>query len=55
MPALKAGATFELSNPFDHARLNGTNQYVMSDDPTFHPNGNLSGNWTELQGVRPQP
>jgi hypothetical protein len=46
------GATFELSNQFDHAWLNGSNQYVMSDDPTFSPNGNLSGNWTQLQVVR---
>ena len=46
------GATFELSNQFDHAWLNGSNQYVMSDDPTFNPNGNLSGNWTQLQVVR---
>ena len=46
------GATFELSNLYDHAWLNGSNQYVMSDDPTFNPNGNLRGNWTELQVVR---
>jgi hypothetical protein len=46
------GSTFELSNQFDHAWLNGSNQYVMSDDPTFNPNGNLTGNWTELQVVR---
>lgn len=46
------GATYELSNQFDHAWLNGLNQYVMSDDPSFNPNGQLSGNWTELQVVR---
>jgi Cysteine rich repeat len=39
----------------DHAWLNGANQYVMSDDPNFNPNGNLNGNWTSLQPVRPQP
>jgi hypothetical protein len=49
------GSTFELSNKFDTARLNGTNQYVMSDDPNFNPNGNLSGNWTQSQVVQPQP
>jgi hypothetical protein len=49
------GATMELSNQYDHAWLNGGNQYVMSDDPNFNPNGNLSGNWTELQVVRPSP
>jgi hypothetical protein len=27
----------------------------MSDDPNFNPNGNLNGNWTEVQVVRPQP
>jgi hypothetical protein len=43
------------SLPFiDHAWLNGSNQYVMSDDPNFNPNGNVNGNWT-LQPVRPQP
>ncbi|MGA2983432.1 MAG: cysteine rich repeat-containing protein [Terriglobia bacterium] len=47
-----SGATFELSNQFDHAWLNGSNQYVMSDDPNFNPNGNLTGNWTPLQVVR---
>jgi hypothetical protein len=46
------GATFELSNQFDHAWLNGSNEYVMSDDPTFNPNGHLTGNWNELQVVR---
>ena len=46
------GARYELSNLYDHAWLNGSNQYVMSDDPTFNPNGNLRGNWTELQVVR---
>jgi hypothetical protein len=44
------------SLPFiDHAWLNGSNQYVMSDDPNFNPNGNVNGNWTSLQPVRPQP
>jgi hypothetical protein len=49
------GETFELSNLHDHAWLNGTNEYVMSDDPNFNPNGQLNGNWTSLQPVRPQP
>jgi hypothetical protein len=49
------GETFELSNLHDHAWLNGTNEYVMSDDPNFNPNGQLNGNWTSLQTVRPQP
>jgi len=49
------GATFELSNQYDHAWLNGSNEYVMSDDPSFNPNGALTGNWTQLQIVRPQP
>jgi hypothetical protein len=50
-----SGATVELSNQYDHAWLNGSNQYVMSDDPSFNPNGNLTGSWTSLQPVRPQP
>jgi hypothetical protein len=49
------GGTFELSNQYDHAWLNGSNEYIMSDDPNFDPNGKLNGNWTSLQAVRPQP
>lgn len=49
------GGTYELSNQYDHAWLNGANQYVMSDDPNFNPNGQVSGNWSQLQAVRPSP
>jgi hypothetical protein len=51
----QTGATFELSNLHDHAWLNGTNEYVMSDDPNFNPNGQLNGTWNALEPVRPQP
>ncbi len=51
----KTGSTMELSNQYDHAWLNGSNEYVMSDNPNFNPNGSLDGNWTTLQPVRPQP
>lgn len=51
----QTGATFELSDLHDHAWLNGTNEYVMSDDPNFNPNGQLNGNWSALQPARPQP
>jgi Cysteine rich repeat len=50
----QTGDTFELSNLHDHA-WSGNNEYVMSDDPNFNPNGQLNGNWTSLQPVRPQP
>jgi len=53
--ARRTDATFELSNQYDHAWLNGNNEYVMNDDPNFNPNGQLNGNWTSLQPVRPQP
>ena len=49
------GNTVELSNLYDHAWNNGTDHYVMSDDPNFNPNGQVNGNWSELQPVRPQP
>jgi hypothetical protein len=49
------GNTFEMSNLYDHAWLNGSNEYIMSDDPNFNPNGQISGNWNSLQPVRPQP
>jgi hypothetical protein len=29
------GGTMELSNQYDHAWLNGANEYVMSDNPNF--------------------
>ena len=47
------GRTFELSNQYGHAWLNGANQYVMSDDPNFNPNSALTGSWNELQPVQP--
>jgi hypothetical protein len=47
------GRTFELSNQYGHAWLNGANQYVMSDDPNFNPNSVLTGSWNELQPVQP--
>ena len=50
-----SGATYELSNQYDHAWQNGSNEYVMSDDPNFNPNGKLDGNWNSLQVVRPAP
>jgi hypothetical protein len=49
------GGTMELSNQYDHAWLNGSNEYIMSDDPNFNPNGQLSGNWNQLRAVRPAP
>ena len=49
------GGTMELSNQYDHAWLNGSNEYIMSDDPNFNPNGRLNGNWNQLQAVRPAP
>jgi hypothetical protein len=27
----------------------------MSDNPNFNPNGNLDGNWNQLEVVQPQP
>jgi hypothetical protein len=47
------GRTFELSNQYGRAWLNGANEYVMSDDPNFNPNSQLSGSWSELQAVPP--
>jgi hypothetical protein len=47
------GRTFELSNQYGHAWLNGANQYVMSDDPNFNPNSALPGSWNQLQAVQP--
>lgn len=49
------GKTMELSNLYDHAWLNGSNEYVMSDDANFNPNGKLTGDWNQLQPVRPAP
>ena len=49
------GRTVELSNLYDHAWLNGSNEYVMTDSHDFNPNGQLTGNWSQLQAVRPAP
>jgi hypothetical protein len=50
-----SGRTVELSNLYDHAWANGNDQYIVTDDPNFNPNGHVNGNWGELQPVRPQP
>jgi hypothetical protein len=47
------GRTQELSNLYDHAWQNGSDEYVMSNDPNFNPNQSLSANWNELQAVNP--
>jgi hypothetical protein len=49
------GRAVELSNLYDHAWANGNDQYVVTDDPNFNPNGHVDGTWGELQLVRPQP
>jgi hypothetical protein len=49
------GNTMELSNLYDHAWLNGSNQYILSDNPNFNPNGNITGSWSQLQAVSPSP
>ena len=48
-------STMELSNQYGHAWLNGSNEYIMSEDPNFNPNGQLNGNWNQLQVVWPAP
>jgi hypothetical protein len=47
------GRTQELSNLYDHAWRNGSDEYIMSNDPNFNPNEHLNGNWNELQAVNP--
>lgn len=46
-------ASHSTSNQYNHAWLNGNNEYIMSDDHSFNPNSSLNGNWTELQPVKP--
>jgi hypothetical protein len=47
------GKTQELSNLYDHAWQNGSDEYILSNDPSFNPNEHVSGNWSELQAVNP--
>jgi hypothetical protein len=47
------GKTQELSNLYDHAWQNGSGDYVLSNDASFNPNQQLSGNWSELKPVNP--
>jgi hypothetical protein len=49
------GRTVELSNLYDHAWANGNDQYIVTDDPNFNPNGQVTGDWGQLQLVQPQP
>jgi hypothetical protein len=48
------GDTFELSKQYSHAWMNGSNEYILTDDPNFNPNSRFSGNWTTLEPVRPR-
>ena len=46
------GETFELSNQYEHAWMNGRNEYLLSDSPNFNPNVDLrDGNWTAMERV----
>jgi len=47
-----SGATYEMSSQYNHAWLNGNNEYIMSDNPNYNPNGDLNGSWTQLQPQR---
>jgi len=46
------GETFELSNQYAHAWVNGTNEYLLTDSANFNPNASLSGRWTEAVPVK---
>jgi nucleoid DNA-binding protein len=46
------GESFELSNQYNHAWMNGVNEYILTDNPNFNPNGKLNGNWTSMQPVQ---
>ena len=47
------GETFELSNEYGHAWINGNNEYILSDREGFNPNVELrQGNWTQLERVK---
>jgi hypothetical protein len=50
-----AGHTHELSNQYGNAWMNGSNEYVLSDDPNFNPQSVLNGSWTQLEHVQRQP
>jgi hypothetical protein len=49
------GKTYELSNKYGHAWMNGNNEYVLSEDPNFNPASAFNGDWTPLQHVQPTP
>jgi hypothetical protein len=46
------GESFELSSQYNHAWMNGANEYILSDNPNFNPNAKLQGNWTELERAK---
>ena len=49
------GATYEFSNLYGHAWMNGNNEYVLSEDPNFNPQSVLHGSWTPLEHVQATP
>jgi hypothetical protein len=49
------GKTFELSNLYGHAWMNGNNEFVLSEDPNFNPGSAFNGDWKPLDHVQPTP
>jgi hypothetical protein len=52
----ETGKSYELSNQYGHAWMNGnSNQVILSDDPNFSPSSVANGDWTPMQHVQNTP
>jgi hypothetical protein len=49
------GKTYELSNLYGNAWMNGNNEFVLSEDPNFNPASAFNGDWKPLNHVQPAP
>ncbi|WP_417851479.1 hypothetical protein [Thalassoglobus sp.] len=46
------GFDVELPNSYDYAFSNGLGEYIVTNDPSYNPTAELSGNWHPLQAAR---
>lgn len=48
------GRTGQVSNQYNYSYADQNGRVVQTNSPTFHPNAQLRGNWTQLQPVQPR-
>ncbi len=48
------GRTGQVSNQYNYSYANQDGSVVQTNSPTFNPNAQLRGNWTQLEPIKPQ-